>query len=1129
MRNTIKELSGWIAALSLIILLSGVHTLNATHIVGGQLSFRCLGGSQYELTLQFRRDCFLGNPEADFDDPAAIWVYDGDFRPVMNVGAGGVLRMSLDESDTLRTIFPGACFGGGRDVCVQTATYVDTFNLPRRPGGYHLMYQRCCRNSILDNIQDPLETGSSYIIRITEESLETCNSAPILGSFPPVYACINQQLIVDQGGTDLEGDSIVYKLCTPYVGATKDDPNPDVVGIHPDFPANVSWVTPTYDVDHMLGNENSPLQINPQTGNLIGLPEIQGTFLVGICIEEYRNGVLLSTMIRDFEVTTRSCLDNPVADFGPSGLYCDGVEVDFDNQSVNATNFKWFFDLDGDTTLQSTEENPVFIYPDTGTYTVMLIATEDSICIDTTIKTLRVFRSGLVPDFEFSVNKCSDTIELELTDLSSDSINSIVNRNWTIEIGDSVYTATGTNPIFYLTQEGLVTITLEIIDGNGCSESITQELEVQRINIDLIGDSLSICLRDTTSLLNSANNNLSYTWTPDIGLSDNTAPNPDAYPDSNITYYVEVTDGFCTVNDSVFVEVRGSEFEVINITIDQCAPEQICTVNGVEVDSIIWSTDPGFDTVISNNDTIRIIVLDSTTLYTRVYSDSIMCVLEGSITLVSQGVQAVYPDSMILCINDTVTFTLNDTSGQNISVSWEPNPIIIDGLDSTTVTLYKDVLEDDILIFTVVNDSGCVLTDSIYIKAQEEMLADFTFEKECGSLTVEFTNQSEPGMWQWDFGDGETSMQDNPVHTYDSDGVYTVTISAMDACMSSFSQTITVDTIITNIQDTMIVCANQPVELNPGGNPNYTYNWSPAEFLDDATIANPTAIVDETTLFTVDIVGDLDTCTLTKEVLVIVEDLFILTSDDSLICEGDTVKLTASPQTGRDVSWDWEPKDVIITDPTMNMVRAVVDETTTFIVTATTPNGCIQTDSITIVVEQLDPNVMAIADPPTIEFGEDGRLDVIGGLDEWMYTWRPGEGLMDSTDKSPLVLDPRDTTNYTVTIKTDNGCLFELSTTLNVIQPPCERPYIFLPNAFSPNNDGQNDVLYVRGEFIDQMELLIYNRLGEQVFRSTNKDIGWDGLTNGEENTPAAFGYYLMVTCEGGGTLTEKGSVSIIK
>lgn len=1132
LKNTFTKLNSWIAAFSLIILLSGLNTLNATHIIGGQLSFRCLGGSQYEIKLEFRRDCFLGNPEADFDDPAAIWVYDGDFQPVMGVGEGGVLRISLDEEDTLSTSFPSACFGGGRDVCVQTALYVDTFSLPRRPGGYHLMYQRCCRNMILDNIEDPLLTGSSYVVRISEESLETCNSAPVLQGFPPVYSCLNQQLIINQGATDAEGDSIVYKLCTPFEGATREDPNPDVVGIHPDFPEQIRWISPTYGEDFMLGNQNEPLSIDPQTGELRGLPEIQGTFLIGVCIEEYRNGVLLSSMVRDFEITMRSCSDNPVADFEPSGLYCEGLEVPFENQSVNADDFKWIFDLKGDTTQQSNEENPVHTYADTGTYDVMLIATEDSICIDTTIRTLRIQRSGIVPDFEAAVDNCSDTIDFQLTDLSTDSINQIVSWDWTAEIGDSVYTSNDQNPLFRLVQEGTIIVTLEVTANNDCSETISKEFDVNIINLDLLGDSLSICLSDSTQLLGSFDPDLDYTWTPNYNLDPgNTVANPTAYPENDTTYYVEATDGLCIVSDSVFVEVRGSGFNLINISDDLCGPEQTVTVEGVAVDSVIWSLDPDFSTVLSNEDTVSVDVTGaSETLYARVYSDSIMCVLDGSIELTNEGLYGlVYPDSTILCIGDTVSFTIRDTSGQDISVVWDDNPVIIDGIDSTTVTLYKETLEDDQLIFTATNENGCTLTDTIYINAEEEMLADFSFERECGSLIVQFFNESDPGMWMWDFGDGNTSMEDDPLHTYESPGTYTVTISAMDACMSSASKTINVNLIETNIEDTLIVCTNQPVELNPGGNTNYTYNWSPGEFLDDSTAANPTAVVDTTTLFTVDIQEASDTCTLTKEVLVIVEELFILTADDELVCEGDTVKLTAEELTGRDVEWDWEPKDVIISDPTQNMVFAVVDETTNFSVTATTDAGCTETKTITVTVEQLDPDVEAVADPPTIEFGEDGMLDVINGDPNWDYDWSPGENLMDSTDKNPIIELPRDTTQYTVKITTQNGCMFELSTTQNVIQPPCERPYVFLPNAFSPNGDGTNDVLLLRGEFVDQMELIIYNRWGEQVFRSTDQTIGWDGLTNGKDNAPGAYGYYLMVTCEGGQTLTEKGNITLMR
>src|SRR6056297_326492 len=424
--------------LSFFLFLITSPSANATHIVGGELSYRCLGNDRYEVSLRVRRDCANANEEAVFDNPAAVWVYDGDFGQLPNFANGGRFLFYLSETDTLERVETDPCKDFSAGLCVETALYKDTINLPRRPGGYNLMYQRCCRNSIINNIQNPLETGSSYILKISEVALETCSSSPQLTDFPPQSTCLNEAFAFDQSAEVNGDDSLVYSLFTPYQGATIDDPNPDVTGIIPGFPNRVQWLTPTYDQSYMLGNQDNPLTIDPETGLLTGLPEIQGTFLIGIRVEQYRSGVLISSVIRDFQITVGDCGGLPQADFEPSGVFCESLEVEFDNLSQNAMSSKWFFDLN-DTTQQSDEFEPTYTYSDTGTYNVMLIVSNDSICFDTIQKELILRESDLNVDFDFSLSECLDSFVVQLTDLSTDSLAGIGNREWQIETQDSTF------------------------------------------------------------------------------------------------------------------------------------------------------------------------------------------------------------------------------------------------------------------------------------------------------------------------------------------------------------------------------------------------------------------------------------------------------------------------------------------------------------------------------------------------------------------------------------------------------------------------------------------------------------------------------------------------------------------
>jgi len=93
----------------------------------------------------------------------------------------------------------------------------------------------------------------------------------------------------------------------------------------------------------------------------------------------------------------------------------------------------------------------------------------------------------------------------------------------------------------------------------------------------------------------------------------------------------------------------------------------------------------------------------------------------------------------------------------------------------------------------------------------------------------------------------------------------------------------------------------------------------------------------------------------------------------------------------------------------------------------------------------------------------------------------------------------------------------------------CGPPDLYVPNAFTPNGDGDNDVLLVRGNNITNMTLRIYHRWGEKVFESTDQSTGWDGTYKGKECDPAVFVYYLDVDCLGGESYEQKGNITLIR
>lgn len=134
---------------------------------------------------------------------------------------------------------------------------------------------------------------------------------------------------------------------------------------------------------------------------------------------------------------------------------------------------------------------------------------------------------------------------------------------------------------------------------------------------------------------------------------------------------------------------------------------------------------------------------------------------------------------------------------------------------------------------------------------------------------------------------------------------------------------------------------------------------------------------------------------------------------------------------------------------------------------------------------------------------------------------------------NPLIFNPfanpTETTTYEVLARNAAGCEALALVTVTVVQLACEEPFIFIPNAFTPNGDGVNDVFFIRGNNFDELYLAIFNRWGQRIFESNSADIGWDGTFDGAPLPPDVYGYYAEVRCFDGRIFVKKGNLTLIR
>lgn len=373
---------------------------NASHIIGGELSYDQIGNGVYRITLKIFRDCgpnsLVGFDGTGTNPPATINVFDIGGNQVLQLDAGTPTITLVAGSINSACVFIN-------HPCVEQGLYIVTATLSPIAGGYTLVHQRCCRNTGVLNLTSGL--GSSFTAFIPGPELAVTNSSPRFTNLPPIDICNNLDLVFDHSATDADGDTLIYYFCKPFDGV---DNCCAVVAPNIVNPCNTSVLCPSValpppypDVTYIGGfDENYPvpsnpsLTINSNSGLLIGKPNLQGLYAVGVCVEEWRNGNLLSKHYRDFQFAVKACTVSVAAAIADQSQKCQGQTITFTNTSVNQSNNPNYFWDFGDPNLTndtSIVKNPSYTYQDTGTYLVTLIVNKGGLCNDTLKKLIYVY------------------------------------------------------------------------------------------------------------------------------------------------------------------------------------------------------------------------------------------------------------------------------------------------------------------------------------------------------------------------------------------------------------------------------------------------------------------------------------------------------------------------------------------------------------------------------------------------------------------------------------------------------------------------------------------------------------------------------------------------------------------
>jgi gliding motility-associated-like protein len=822
---------------------------------------------------------------------------------------------------------------------------------------------------------------------------------------------------------------------------------------------------------------------------------------------------------------------------GTDAAGCSPHAVTFYNNSVGASSYIWNFgDGNTQTTYRSTD-TLVHVFNQPGVYTVQVKASNG--CADTvTYKTITVHGVPKV-DFTATPNVVCVGEVVRFNNLSD----TITNSSWSF--GDAT-TSSLTNPTHAYTAAGTYTITLvgsrQYNSGNICLDSANKTVQViaSRPGAFGVSDSISRCVPFTVKFTNQSLPSSLTVW--DFGNGARDTGNVVSHTFTTTGNFNVVMNaqspGGCKYQANRNIIVNGPQGTMTYDTGVICglAPVRFET-NTTGVDSVKWTFGDG------SSLTTTAPIIYHTYLQAGNYVPSVMfmannatcrSILPGADTIKIEKIKAGFTTAMIKeCGQTKVVFT--DTTKAYFGVrKWSWN--FGDGGSATVQHPTHMYTTANNWPVTLIAKSavGCADTANLVLNVPVANIPKAFITADtiaCVNQGVNYTSsvisQDSISLYLWSFSNGASANLANSSTSYGTAGNHlaTLVISTVNGCRDTATRKIYINpTPLVKATDDVTLCKGQVVQLNVSG--ASTYSWTPSTTLSCATCTNPIATPVTTTVYTVTGTNLLG-CYARDTVRVNIAQPFKMKiSTNDTICAGERIQLFAS---GAEM-YKWAPSTTLDNSTIPDPVAAPLATTVYRVVGADSAN-CFTDTAYTRITVGKNPTVDLGADKVVAAgtFVELKSVVTNGPIVNW--EWKAGPDITCINCPLPTAQIKRDIT-YTVKVTNTFECIASDTIRFKVF---CEQSQVFIPNVFTPDGDGFNDVLMVRGQGIRTVKLFrIFNRWGEIVFEKANfapneKANGWDGTVRGVKAPPDVYVYMCEVTCENDVPFTYKGNVAIIK
>ena len=819
---------------------------------------------------------------------------------------------------------------------------------------------------------------------------------------------------------------------------------------------------------------------------------------------------------------------------------CTPFNVQFTDNSAGSPS-QWFWDFGNGQT--SSLQSPLITFSTNGKYTVRLIV-KNSTAEDYEEKTnyITVFAT---PDTKFSVSGGDSgcvSLQSSFND-NSDLFNASV-KSWQWNFGDGG-TSAQQNPAHTYTAEGRYDVSLTIETNQGCTSNDTIYSAIIAGNKPIPNFSaspLNGCAAIIRDFKNKSGNITASSWDfGDKGTSYDTDPNHHYRDTGYFTVKLLVSNNGCADSIKIkdYIHVDGP-VAIFNKLVD-CADRYTLTFRDISIDEITRSWDFG-DGQTSTAKAPQHVYSAPGIYVVKLAITGAVCndlLLDTLHIKTSNPVINISPLKDIYCRNDSILFSVtgyDDAVTKSFAWNFRDGFTTDYGkkLDLKDYVYKKNgVYKPEIYIK---DDANCIdTTRFIGTIAINGPTADFqSTDSGCTKTQVNFKDKSEPGdnapiiEWLWNYGDGATANGSGPLsYLYSFPVVYNanLTVTDINGCTDIITHPVQVflSPEVDAGTDTF-TCAKNNITLNPSG--TSTYVWQSNADLSCTKCTNPVATPNQSAVYYVTGINS-DGCSASDSVMVAVQTKEIISAlpDSFSICESDSVGLNAD---GAD-SYTWSPANTLSNTGIKNPL-AFPAANTAYTVIGKDSNNCFSDTAIVNVVVNPKP-IVDIADS-LVQLLKGSSYTIIASAsnDAQNFEWLPATGLSCYNCLQPVATVDNDVT-YTLSATNAFGCSNTDNITIITI---CTAESIYLPNTFSPNNDGMNDYFFPRSsQDISIRSLTIFNRWGQTVFQkrnfsSNNSAEGWDGKYKNNVQKPDVYIYLMELECSGK-TFIEKGNISLMR